>query len=195
MSDPRIERIGALLERFSDGDLGAVDELVAPRFFVHVPQVGEPSATEVYRGYAAELKDAFPDLRIAMPDLAPLKFDEQYPLWLVTGEMLFHSRDGTRTMYSRTLMKAANDGQVAMNPFDAGSLSLKDGDLASFHSAIGSLQARVTLSKTTPRGSLVAMIGPSLAPCGLFAMADRDPQHGTPNMHRTAVRVEAADER
>ena len=70
MSDPRIDRIEALLGRFSDGDLGAVDELVAPEFFVHVPDEGEPTATELYRGYAEELKVAFPDLRIAIPDLA-----------------------------------------------------------------------------------------------------------------------------
>ena len=70
MSDPRIERIGALLERYSDGDLGAVDELVAPEFFVHVPTADEPSATEVYRGYAEQFKAAAPDLRVSIPDLA-----------------------------------------------------------------------------------------------------------------------------
>jgi predicted ester cyclase len=71
MSDPRIGRIGALLERFSDGDLDAIDALVAPEFFTHVPADGEPTATEIHRGYAEQFRAAAPDLRIAIPDLAP----------------------------------------------------------------------------------------------------------------------------
>lgn len=70
MSDPRIERIGALLERYSDGDLNAIDELVARDFFVYVPAEDEPTASEVYRRFAVELKLAAPDLRVAIPDLA-----------------------------------------------------------------------------------------------------------------------------
>ena len=70
MSDPRIERIGALLERYSDGDLGAIDELVAPDFFVHVPSDDEPSATALLRGYAEQLKAAAPDLRVTIEGLA-----------------------------------------------------------------------------------------------------------------------------
>ena len=71
MSDPRVEQVSALLARFSDGDLAAVDELVAPEFFVHVPDADEPTATEVFRGFGAQLREAAPDLRVAMPDLAP----------------------------------------------------------------------------------------------------------------------------
>lgn len=70
MSDPRIERIAALLARYSDGDLSAIDDLVAPEFFVYVPGPDEPSAAEVYAGFARELKAAATDLRIEIPDLA-----------------------------------------------------------------------------------------------------------------------------
>jgi hypothetical protein len=66
MTDERIARIGGLLTRYGDGDLGAIDELVAPQFYVHVPVDDEPTATEVYRGFAAELKVAAPDLRVAL---------------------------------------------------------------------------------------------------------------------------------
>ena len=69
MTDPRIERITTLLTRFSEGDLEAIDELVAPRFFTYSPAAGEPSATEVYRGFASQFKAAAPDLRIEIPDL------------------------------------------------------------------------------------------------------------------------------
>ena len=70
MSDPRADRIGALLERYSEGDLDAIDELVAPEFFVHVPADDEPTPTAIYRGYAEQFKAAAPDLAIRIEDLA-----------------------------------------------------------------------------------------------------------------------------
>ena len=70
MSDERVTRVQELLARYSGGDLEAIDDLVATRFFVYEPAPDEPSATDVYRGYAAELKAAAPDLHIAIPDLA-----------------------------------------------------------------------------------------------------------------------------
>ena len=70
MRDPRVERIEALLERYSEGDLDAIDELVAPEFFVHVPADDEPTATEIFRGYAEQFKAAAPDLAIRIDDLA-----------------------------------------------------------------------------------------------------------------------------
>jgi predicted ester cyclase len=70
MSKQSIDRVRSLLARYSDGDLGAVDELVAIEFFSYAPTDDEPTATEVYRGFAAELKAAAPDLRLDIPDLA-----------------------------------------------------------------------------------------------------------------------------
>ena len=70
MDQPRIDRIHALLARFGDGDLDAIDELVAPAYFTYQPGEDEPSATEVYRSFAEELKAAAPDLRVELGDLA-----------------------------------------------------------------------------------------------------------------------------
>lgn len=69
MGDPHVDRITTLLARYSDGDLGAIDELVASEYFVHVPTEGEPSASETYRRLAGELKAAAPDLRVEIHDL------------------------------------------------------------------------------------------------------------------------------
>ena len=69
MSDPRIDRIAALLARYSDGDPEAIDELVAAEYFSYVPTADEPTATEVHRRFATELKAAAPDLRLEIPDL------------------------------------------------------------------------------------------------------------------------------
>ena len=71
MSDTGAARIRSLLARFSDGDLMAIEELVSPEFFRHVPGPDEPTAAEECGGFAQQLKAAAPDLRIGIPDLAP----------------------------------------------------------------------------------------------------------------------------
>jgi hypothetical protein len=75
MSEAMIRQVRELLARYGDGDQGAIDELVAPGFFSYAPADGEPTATEVYRGFAEELKVAAPDLRIDIPDLAEAEGD------------------------------------------------------------------------------------------------------------------------
>ena len=56
MSEPRAERIHGLLERYSAGDLAAIDELVAPEYFAYVPEApaedprsAHPRSTPVVR--------------------------------------------------------------------------------------------------------------------------------------------------
>jgi hypothetical protein len=70
MADDHAARIRGLLARFSDGDAGAVSELIAPAFYVHLPEPGEETATEVVDRFAADLKVAAPDLVVDIPDLA-----------------------------------------------------------------------------------------------------------------------------
>jgi predicted ester cyclase len=70
MSDARVARVQVLLDRFSEGEIDAVEELVATEFFAHVPAEGEPTATNEFRRYAAELKAAAPDLSVRIPDLS-----------------------------------------------------------------------------------------------------------------------------
>ena len=70
MAEDHAARIRGLLSRFSDGDAGAVSELIAPAFFIHVPGPDEETATEVFDRFAADLRVAAPDLAVDIPDLA-----------------------------------------------------------------------------------------------------------------------------
>ena len=58
MVDDHATRIRGLLARFGDGDTGAISELIAPTFFVHVPAPDEETATDVFVRFAADLKAA-----------------------------------------------------------------------------------------------------------------------------------------
>ena len=114
----------------------------------------------------------------------------EFPLWLLTTATLFHSADGVRTGRSRVLLKAAKEGGVTMNPFDAGPLGITDGGTALVKSPQGSLRARITMSERIPRGIVVAESPGEPSPEGLSSMEARDPEHGAPRTHRLAVRVE-----
>jgi formate dehydrogenase alpha subunit len=115
---------------------------------------------------------------------------DEFPLWLLTTGTLFHSADGVRSSRSRMLVRAVEQGGITMNPFDAGPLGIEDGDTAVVRSSKGSLKTRITVSEQTPRGILVATSVGEHTPEGLSSMDARDPEHGAPQTHRFAVRVE-----
>jgi len=115
---------------------------------------------------------------------------DEFPLWLLTTATLFHSADGVRTLRSRVLLEAEDEGRVAMNLFDAGPLGIEDGDTVVVASSKGSMRTRITTSQEIPRGILVTTSVGKHSPEGLFSMDARDPEHGAPQTHRLAVRVE-----
>jgi formate dehydrogenase alpha subunit len=88
------------------------------------------------------------------------------------------------------LLKAAREGSVTMNPFDAGPLGIEDGDTALVKSSQGSLRTRIAMSERIPRGMVVATSLGEQSPEGLSSMDARDLEHGAPRTHRLAVRVE-----
>ena len=148
----------------------------------------DPGTPVLYGGGSPQIPAdlVFPTL----PDFTPETRDG-YPLWLLTTESLFHSSDGVQTFRSRALLQAAKDGSLVMNPFDAGSLGIGDGDSAVLISPKGRLRTKVTFSQEVPRGIVTAATAPSHLLAGLFSMSQRDPETGSPQMHRQMVRVEA----
>jgi predicted molibdopterin-dependent oxidoreductase YjgC len=115
---------------------------------------------------------------------------DEFPLWLLTTPTLFHSADGVRTIRSRMLLEAEDRGRVVMNPFDAGPLGIEDGDTVRVASHKGSMRARITTSQEIPRGILVTTSLGEHSPEGLSSMEARDAEHGAPQTHSLAVKVE-----
>jgi predicted ester cyclase len=69
MGDTDVRRIRELLARYNAGDQGAISDLIAPSYFTYVPAADEPTATDVYAGFAADFRAAAKDLAIDIPDL------------------------------------------------------------------------------------------------------------------------------
>jgi predicted molibdopterin-dependent oxidoreductase YjgC len=147
----------------------------------------DPGTPILHAGRPAYIPE---DLALGPLDGAVSAPPDEFPLWLLTTATLFHSADGVRTARSRVLLGAAREGGVTMNPFDAGPLGIEDGDPALVKSSQGSLRTRIAMSERIPRGIVVATSLGGQSPEGLSSMDARDPEHGAPQTHRLAVRVE-----
>ncbi len=147
----------------------------------------DPGTPILHAGRPAYIPE---DLALGPLDGAVSAPPDEFPLWLLTTATLFHSADGVRTARSRVLLGAAREGGVTMNPFDAGPLGIEDGDPALVKSSQGSLRTRIAMSERIPRGIVVATSLGEQSPEGLSSLDARDPEHGAPQTHRLAVRVE-----
>jgi anaerobic selenocysteine-containing dehydrogenase len=71
--------------------------------------------------------------------------DDDYPLWLTTGRIVYHFHTRTKTGRSRELRDAAPDAFAQLHADDAGKLGVADGDMVLVESRRGKVvvQARV----------------------------------------------------
>jgi predicted molibdopterin-dependent oxidoreductase YjgC len=79
--------------------------------------------------------------------------DEEYPLTLSTGRLLYHWHGGTMTRAS-ALDKIWPECTVEMNPNDAAQLNLKMGDWVDVASRRGQITARLLVTQRSPEGTI-----------------------------------------
>ncbi len=71
--------------------------------------------------------------------------NEEYPLYLTTGRVLYQYHTGTMTMKSEGLIDRAPECFVEISPQDAQAHGLQDGDMARIASRRGSIEARISV--------------------------------------------------
>jgi anaerobic selenocysteine-containing dehydrogenase len=76
--------------------------------------------------------------------------DEQYPLWLTTGRVVYHFHTRTKTARSPELNQAAPDAYVQISEEDAARYGIEEGELVELASRRGKLQAPARLGGIVP---------------------------------------------
>jgi formate dehydrogenase alpha subunit len=117
--------------------------------------------------------------------------DDEYPLILTTGRVLYHYHTGTMTRRSGPLSWVEPRGYVEIHPDDAAAIELIDDHAVIINSRRGSVRTRVKISENVPQGTIFLAFHWREAPANMltqdFAL---DPVAKIPEYKVCAVRIE-----
>jgi len=117
--------------------------------------------------------------------------DEEYPLILSTGRVLYHYHTGTMTRRSEPLSWIEPRGYVEVNPADAADIDLHDNRAVIIKSRRGTVRTRAKYSERVPPGTIFLAFHWREAPANMltqdFAL---DPVAKIPEYKVCAVRLE-----
>jgi len=80
--------------------------------------------------------------------------DEQFPLILTTGRTMFHYHTGTMTRRITLLNYEVPTGYMEINPTDADSLKIADGEKVNVRSRRGHIEIAARITKQVPKGTV-----------------------------------------
>jgi formate dehydrogenase major subunit/formate dehydrogenase alpha subunit len=118
--------------------------------------------------------------------------DEDYPLYLTTGRVLYHYHTGTMTMKSAGLNERIPECFVEISPKDAAEYEIKDGTLVEIASRRGKITARVQVSAKAVTGTVFIPFHFAQAAANRLTNAVLDPVSKIPEYKVCAVKVSKA---
>jgi formate dehydrogenase major subunit len=118
--------------------------------------------------------------------------DQEYPLLLSTGRVLYHYHTGTMTRLAQGSTERCPESLVEIHPLDAEKLGLQDGQMVRVTSRRGTLQARAKVTTRSNAGMIFMNFHFHEAAVNLLTNPVLDPIGKTPEYKVCAVRVEAA---
>ncbi len=80
--------------------------------------------------------------------------DEEYPLVMMTGRILYHYNACAMTQRTYGILKIASENFVEIHPDDAGKLGIKDGEMVQLSSRRGEISAKAHVSTKTRPGEV-----------------------------------------
>ena len=114
--------------------------------------------------------------------------DEDYPMLLTTGRMLYQYNISTRISESLDMLRPHELAEV--NPADAARLGVDEGDVVRVTSRRGSITTRVTVTEKVPPGVVFMTFHYAESPVNELTNAEGDPVTMTAEFKVCAVRME-----
>jgi formate dehydrogenase alpha subunit len=118
--------------------------------------------------------------------------DDEYPLYLTTGRLLYQYHTGTMTMRTAGLNEIAPEAFVEISPQDARKFELEEGALVSIASRRGDIQARIKISRKAVAGTVFIPFHYAAAAANRLTNAALDPISGIPEYKVCAVKLSKA---
>jgi len=116
--------------------------------------------------------------------------DDEYPLVLTTGRSLYQFHTGTMTRKVEGLNVLRGEGLVEINPEDASSLGISDGEMVKVISRRGEVVARAKVTEASPVGVVFMTFHFAESPANLLTNPAVDPVAKIPEFKVCAVRIE-----
>ena len=118
--------------------------------------------------------------------------DDEYPLYLTTGRLLYQYHTRTMTMRTGGLNEIAPEAFVEISPQDAREFELEEGALVNIASRRGNIQARIKISRKAVSGTIFIPFHYAAAAANRLTNAALDPISGIPEYKVCAVKVSKA---
>jgi predicted molibdopterin-dependent oxidoreductase YjgC len=116
--------------------------------------------------------------------------DEEYPLILTTGRLMFHFHTGTMTRRSEKLEQEVPEAYVEIHPDDAARIGLNGNRRARVASRRGEIELAVRVTPRIRPGVVFIPFHFAEAAANTLTHAALDPDSGIPEYKVCAVRVE-----
>ena len=150
------------------------------------PDTDHPGTQILHKDRFTRGKGLFHAVEYLPPAEVP---DEQYPLFLTTGRILYHYHTGTMTMKSTGLNVLAPECFAQISPHDASSLGIKDKENIRLATRRGEITARARISKRIAKGTVFVPFHYSHAAANRLTNAALDPVCKIPELKTCAVSI------
>lgn len=118
--------------------------------------------------------------------------DDDYPLVLTTGRMLYHFHTGTMTRKCKGISEIRPEGYVEIHPDTAASLAIADGDWVWVSSRRGRVKVKARVTAAIGRKVVFMPFHFRESPANVLTSTALDPASKIPELKVSAVKVERA---
>ena len=153
------------------------------------PTAEHPGTQFLHQGQFTRGKGLFHAVEYLDPAEMP---DEEYPFWLTTGRMFAHYHTGTMTRVSPHLDTEQKTGYVEINPEDAKTLGVNDGETVRLATRRGETKIPARVSNKVVPGLLFVPFHFAENPANILTNSAFDPIAKIPEYKVCAVKIEKA---
>ena len=152
-----------------------------------VPHAEHPGTPYLHKGKFSRGLGHFTQVEFKEPAETP---DEEYPLLLTTGRIMFHYHTGSMTRRSEKLDREVAEGYVEISPEDADRLGLAKSERVRVVSRRGEIETRAWITRRVPPGTVFVPFHFAEAAANVLTNPALDPVAKIPEYKVAAVRVE-----
>jgi predicted molibdopterin-dependent oxidoreductase YjgC len=152
-----------------------------------VPTPDHPGTAYLHKGRFSRGLGHFTPVAFKEPAEAP---DDEYPLTLTTGRIMFHYHTGSMTRRSEKLDQEVPEGYVEISPEDADRLGLGKSEQVRVVSRRGEIETRAWITRRVPPGVVFIPFHFAEAAANVLTNPALDPVAKIPEYKVGAVRVE-----